>query len=222
MREGSRATSPVSAAEEPIVLVIDDDPLTLDSLTTLFRSIGLRVEAFASATELLQHQLPSVPSCLILDIRLPRLSGFDLQAELSGAGIKIPIIFITGYGDIPMSVKAMKAGAVDFLTKPFREQEILDAVSAALERDRKRRSEERSQLDVQARYGSLSPRERQIMALVTDGLMNKQVAAKIGISEMTVKIHRGHVMRKMGARSLADLVVIAERLGIRGQENPKT
>jgi FixJ family two-component response regulator len=150
------------------------------------------------------------------------LSGFDLQAELTRLGIKIPIIFITGHGDVPMSVQAMKAGAVDFLTKPFREQEILDAVSAALERDRKRRSEERSQLDVQARYGSLSPRERQIMALVTDGLMNKQVAAKIGISEMTVKIHRGHVMRKMGARSLADLVVIAERLGIRGQENPKT
>jgi FixJ family two-component response regulator len=222
MGQRSRATPPVSASEEPIVVIIDDDPLTLSALSSLFRSVGLRVQAFPSATELLQHQLPAAPSCLVLDIRLPRLSGFDLQAELTRLGIKIPIIFITGHGDVPMSVQAMKAGAVDFLTKPFREQEILDAVSAALERDRKRRSEERSQLDVQARYGSLSPRERQIMALVTDGLMNKQVAAKIGISEMTVKIHRGHVMRKMGARSLADLVVIAERLGIRGQENPKT
>jgi FixJ family two-component response regulator len=218
MREGPRATSPVPVAEEPIVLVIDDDPLTLDSLTTLFRSIGLRVEAFPSATELLQHQLPSVPSCLILDIRLPRLSGFDLQAELSRAGIKIPIIFITGYGDIPMSVKAMKAGAVDFLTKPFREQEILDAVTAALERDRKRRSEEKSRLDAQARFGSLTPRERQIMSLVTGGLMNKQVAGKIGISEKTVKIHRGSVMRKMHAKSLAELVMMAESLGVRGQE----
>jgi FixJ family two-component response regulator len=222
MGQRSRATPPASASEEPIVGIIDDDPLTLSALSSLFRSVGLRVQAFPSATELLQHQLPAAPSCLVLDIRLPRLSGFDLQAELTRLGIKIPIIFITGHGDVPMSVQAMKAGAVDFLTKPFREQEILDAVSAALERDRKRRSEERSQLDVQARYGSLSPRERQIMALVTDGLMNKQVAAKIGISEMTVKIHRGHVMRKMGARSLADLVVIAERLGIRGQENPKT
>jgi len=133
MKESSRATAPLSATEEPIVFVIDDDPLTLDSLTTLFRSIGLRVEAFPSATELLQQQLPAVPSCLVLDIRLPRLSGFDLQVELSRAGIKIPIIFITGYGDIPMSVKAMKAGAVDFLTKPFREQEILDAVTAAID-----------------------------------------------------------------------------------------
>jgi FixJ family two-component response regulator len=188
MREGSRATSTVSVAEEPIVLVIDDDPLTLDSLTTLFRSIGLRVEAFPSATELLQHRLPSVPSCLILDIRLPRLSGFDLQAELSREGIKIPIIFITGHGDIPMSVRAMKAGAVDFLTKPFREQEILDAVTTAIERDRKRRSEENSRLDAQARFASLPPRERQVMSLVTSGLMNKQVAGRIGISEKTVKI----------------------------------
>jgi FixJ family two-component response regulator len=219
MKEGVRPTSPVSAAEEPIVFVIDDDPLMLGGLSSLFRSIGLRVEAFASAIELLQHPLPAVPSCLVLDIRLPRLSGFDLQAELNRLGIKIPIIFITGHGDVPMTVKAMKAGAIDFLTKPVREQEILDAVTGALERDRKRRAEEKSNSDAQARFALLTPRERQIMALVTGGLMNKQVAGKIGISERTVKIHRGNVMRKMRIKSLADLVMIAESLGIRGKED---
>jgi len=219
MKQGVRATSPVSAAEEPIVFVIDDDPLMLGGLSTLFRSIGMRVEAFTSATEWLQRPLPAVPSCLVLDIRLPRLSGFDLQAELNRLGIKIPIIFITGHGDVPMSVKAMKAGAIDFLTKPVREQEMLDAVTGALERDRKRRAEEKSNSDARARFALLTPRERQIMALVTGGLMNKQVAGKIGISERTVKIHRGNVMRKMRAKSLADLVMIAESLGIRGKEN---
>ena len=187
MKEGERLTSPVSAAEEPIVFVIDDDPLVLGGLSSLFRSIGLRVEAFTSATELLQHRLPAVPSCLVLDIRLPRLSGFDLQAELNRLGIKIPIIFITGHGDVPISVKAMKAGAIDFLTKPVREQEMLDAVTGALERDRKRRAEEKSNSDARARFALLTPRERQIMALVTGGLMNKQVAGKISISERTVK-----------------------------------
>ena len=218
MRQGPRANSPVSVAEGPIVYVIDDDPLMLGALSMLFRSIDLRVEAFASATEFLQHELPSVPSCLVLDIRLPRLSGFDLQAELGCRGINIPVIFITGHGDIPMTVKAMKAGAVDFLTKPFRDQEMLDAVSAALERDRKRRGEEKFHSGVQARFGSLTPREREVMALVTGGLMNKQVAGKIGISERTVKIHRGNLMRKMHAKSLAELVMMAESLGIRGQE----
>jgi FixJ family two-component response regulator len=218
MREGSRATSPVSAAEEPIVYVIDDDPLMLGALGMLFRSIDLRVEEFASATEFLQHQLPPVPSCLVLDIRLPRLSGFDLQAELGRLGIKMPVIFITGHGDVPMSVKAMKAGAADFLTKPFRDQEMLDAVTAALERDRRHRTEEKSHSEVQARFTSLTPRERQIMALVTGGLMNKQVAGKIGISERTVKIHRGNVMRKMHAKSLAELVLMAQTLGICGHE----
>ena len=222
MKDRVRATSPVSATEEPIVCVIEDDPLTRGALTSLFRSIGLRVEAFASATELLQHPLPAVPSCLVLDIRLPRLSGFDLQAELNRQGVKIPIIFITGHGDVPMSVKAMKAGAIDFLTKPVREQELLDAVTNALERDRKRRDEEKSNSDAQARYALLTPRERQIMALVTGGLMNKQVAGKIGISERTVKIHRGNVMRKMRIKSLADLVMVAESLGIRGKESQES
>jgi FixJ family two-component response regulator len=221
MKEGVRTASPVSVEEEPIVFIVDDDPVVLGSLSSLFRSIGLRVEAFASAAELLQHPLPAVPSCLVLDIRLPRVGGFDLQAELSRLGIKIPIIFITGHGDIPMSVKAMKEGAIDFLTKPLREQEMLDAVTAALERDRKRRGEEKSNSDERARFALLTPRERQIMALVTGGLMNKQVAGRIGISERTVKIYRGSVMRKMCAKSLADLVMIAENLGIRGQEEPK-
>jgi FixJ family two-component response regulator len=148
------------------------------------------------------------------------LSGLDLQAELGRLGINMPVIFITGYGDIPMSVRAMKAGAVDFLTKPFRDQEMVDAVTAALQRDRKRRSEEESHSDVQARFASLTQRERQIMGLVTGGLMNKQVAARIGISERTVKIHRGNLMRKMQAKSLAELVVMAQIVGIRGQENP--
>ncbi len=218
MKKGAPTTSAASIADEANVLVIDDDPLTRGALSSLFRSVGLSVRTFASATELLEHPLPAVPSCLVLDVRLPRLSGFDLQAELSRLGVKIPIIFITGHGDIPMSVQAMKAGAVDFLTKPFRDQEMLDAVTGALERDLKRRREEQSNLDIQARFESLTPRERQIMALVTAGLMNKEVAFRIGISEMTVKIHRGHMMRKMGMKSLADLVLIAENLGIRGQE----
>ena len=217
MKKGAPTASAVPTTDDPIVLVIDDDPLTRGALSSLFRSVGLNVRTFASATELLQNPLPAVPSCLVVDVRLPRLSGFDLQTELSRLGVKIPIIFITGHGDIPMSVKAMKAGAVDFLTKPFRDQEMLDAVTGAIERDLMRRREEQSNLDIRARFESLTPRERQIMALVTAGHMNKVVAARIGISEMTVKIHRGHVMRKMGTRSLADLVLIAENLGIRGQ-----
>jgi FixJ family two-component response regulator len=219
MKKGASATSVVPTKDEPIVVVIDDDPLTRGALSSLFRSVGLGVKTFASATELLEHPLPDVPSCLVVDVRLPRLSGIDLQTELIRLGVKIPIIFITGHGDIPMTVQAMKAGAVDFLTKPFRDQEMLDAVTGALERDVKRRREEQSNLDIRTRFETLTPRERQIMALVTAGLMNKVVAARIGISEMTVKIHRGHMMRKMGAKSLADLVLMAENLGIRGQGN---
>jgi FixJ family two-component response regulator len=215
MVKGSRSSVP--PGEDPIVFVVDDDPLTRGSLSSLFRSVGLGVKALSSATELLDNPLPSVPSCLVLDVRLPRLSGFDLQTELSRMGVKLPIIFITGHGDIPMSVKAMKAGAVDFLTKPFRDQEMLDAVTGALARDRERRAREQSDSDMRARFETLTAREREIMALVTTGLMNKQVGGRIGISEMTVKIHRGHVMRKMGTRSLADLVLAAEKLGIRGQ-----
>jgi len=220
MREGVPPASPVvSATEDPIVFVVDDDPLTRGALSSLFRSIGLQVKAFASASELLKYPLPAVPSCLVLDIRMPRISGLDLQSELDRVGVRIPIIFITGHGDIPMSVKAMKAGAVDFLTKPFRDQEMLDAVSGALERDQNRRNEEKANSEMRARFELLTPREREIMSLVTAGLMNKQVADKVGISEMTVKIHRGHVMRKMGTKTLADLVLIAQNLGVRGKKS---
>jgi len=223
--ETARSASRISTAEvivEPTVYVVDDDRLIREMLSSLFRSVGLRVRLFESAQELLQSELEDAPSCLVLDIRMPRLSGFDLQAELAKSNIRIPIIFLTGHGDVSTSVRAMKAGAVDFLTKPFHEQEMLDAVTAALERDQKRCNEERSHSDLQDRFALLSNRERQIMALVTDGLMNKQVASKIGIADQTVKIHRGNLMRKMHAKSLADLVLMAETLGIRGREQAES
>ena len=212
-----RPTSPrnLANAEEPIVFVIDDDAPVREALGNLFRSVGLRVEVFGSASEFLQSKLPGVPGCLILDIRLPRLSGLDFQTELAKAGIHIPVIFMTGHGDIPMSVRAMKAGAVDFLTKPFRDQDMLDAVTTAIERDRNSRNEARILSGLHALFATLTPREREVMALVTAGLMNKQIAAEIGIAEITVKIHRGHIMRKMAAKSLADLVRMAEALGLR-------
>jgi FixJ family two-component response regulator len=212
-----RPTPPrdLTSAEQPIVFVIDDDESMRRALTNLFQSVGLRVEVFGSAPELLQSNLPDVASCLVLDIRLPGLSGLDFQAELAKANIHIPIIFMTGHGDIPMTVRAMKAGAIDFLTKPFRHQEMLDAVAIAIERDRKRRTDQKKISNAQALFETLTPRERDVLALVAAGLMNKQIAAEIGIAEITVKIHRGHVMKKMGTRSLADLVRITEMLGIR-------
>jgi len=193
---------------------VDDDRDFRESLAALFDSVGFKVKTFGSAAELLATKLPDVVSCLVLDVRLPKLSGLDLQAELARANISIPIIFVTGHGDIPMSVGAMKAGAVDFLTKPFREQDILDAVTRALDRDRKRRQAEWRLADLRSRLGTLTHREREVMAFVTAGFMNKQIADRLDIAEVTIKAHRGQVMRKMGARSLADLVKIAEALEI--------
>jgi FixJ family two-component response regulator len=218
MSDRSPSSRAGAATEEPVVLVIDDDPSLREALSSLFRSVGLRVEVFASAPELLRKKLPETASCLVLDIRLPKRSGLEFQTELANANIQIPIIFITAHGDIPMSVKAMKAGAVDFLTKPFRDQDLLDAVALALERDRKRREEERAVAELRSLFEGLTPREREVMSLVTTGLMNKQIAGDLGVSEITIKLHRGHVMRKMRAKSLADLVRMAEVLGIRRGE----
>src|SRR5215831_9145086 len=198
-----------------MVFVVDDDESLREALRSLFRSVSLKVETFGSAADLLRSKLPDVASCLVLDVRLPGLSGLDFQAELAKANIDIPIIFMTGHGDIPMSVQAMKAGAVDFLTKPFRDQDMLDAVAAALERDRNRRKDEQQLSELRTRFEALTEREREVMGLVTAGLMNKQIAGELELSEITVKIHRGHVMRKMAARSLADLVRMAEVLGLR-------
>jgi FixJ family two-component response regulator len=200
---------------QSIVFVVDDDASLRDALSSLLRSVGLRVEVFGSTADFLKGRLPDAVSCLVLDIRLPGVSGLDFQAELAKAGIHIPIIFITGHGDIPMTVRAMKAGAVEFLTKPFRDQDLLDAVQVALERDRSRRAEDNAVHDLRTRFESLTPREQEVIGLVTAGLMNKQVAAELGVSEITVKVHRGNIMKKMGARSLADLVRMADALGIR-------
>jgi FixJ family two-component response regulator len=199
----------------PAVFVVDDDASVREALDSLFRSIGLQAKTFGSAAEFLQNKLPDAPSCLVLDVRLPGLSGLDFQTELAAAGLHIPIIFMTGHGDIPMTVKAMKAGAVEFLPKPFRDQDMLDAVQQALERDRERR-ERNSGLDkLKSSFDTLTPREQEVMGLVTAGLMNKQVAGEIGVSEITAKVHRGSIMRKMGAKSLAELVRMADALGVR-------
>ena len=211
MTPGRTSDGEMSAAG-PVVYVVDDDESLRDALGSLFRSVGLRVEVFSSAADLLRTTFPDVDSCLVLDVRLPGVSGLDFQAQLSRDNNNIPIIFMTGHGDIPMSVRAMKAGAIDFLAKPFRDQDMLDAVNAAIERDRARRQTERSLAGGRALFASLTAREREIMGHVTAGLMNKQIAAEVGLSEITVKIHRGNVMKKMNARSLADLVRMAEIL----------
>jgi FixJ family two-component response regulator len=198
---------------QTLVFVIDDDESVRESLQSLLRSVGHAVQSFGSAQEFLSRKRPNVPGCLVLDVRMPGLSGLDLQAELSRAGIRIPVIFLTGHGDIPMSVRAMKAGAVEFFTKPFHDQDLLDAVREAIERDRAARRE-RAEVDgLRSLYDSLTPREREVMALVVRGLLNKQVAFELEISEITVKVHRHQVMKKMRAESVADLVRMAERLG---------
>ena len=202
------------SAKEPIVFVVDDDVSMRRALANLFQSVGLKVEVFGSAPEMLRSKLPDVPSCLVLDIRLPGLSGLDFQTELAKANVRMPVIFMTGHGDIPMTVRAMKGGAIDFLTKPFRDQDMLDAVVTAIERDRQRRESDKVLASLQALLETLTARERQILVLVSSGLMNKQIAAELGLAEITVKIHRGHIMKKMGAKSLVDLVKKAETLGI--------
>src|SRR5262245_2101478 len=199
---------------EPMVFVIDDDEGVRQALQRLFQSVDLKVEAFGSAAEFLKQKMPSAPSCLVLDVRLPGISGLDFQSELAQAKIDIPVIFITGHGDIPMSVKAMRAGAVEFLPKPFRDQDLLDAVRVGIDRDRARRETESATSNLRKRYDGLTAREQQIIALVSSGLLNKQIAAEIGVTEVTVKVHRGNMMRKMGAKSLAELVRMVDALGV--------
>jgi FixJ family two-component response regulator len=213
--ERPKSSQAPASAKEPIVFIVEDDASMRRALSNLFQSVGLEVELFGSASEMLKSKLPDVASCLVLDIRLPGLSGLDFQTELAKANIHIPIIFMTGHGDIQMTVRAMKGGAVDFLTKPFRDQEMLDAVVRAIERDRKRREGDEIVANLQKLFETLTPREQEVLALVSSGLMNKQIAAELGLAEITVKIHRGHIKKKMGAKSLADLVRTAETLGIR-------
>jgi len=201
-------------AGDAIVYIVDDDAPLRESLMNLLRSMGLRVAAFASAQEFLRSPRPDGPSCLVLDVRLPGLSGLELQQRLAEADLAMPIIFMTGHGDVPMTVQAMKAGAVEFLTKPFRDQELLDAIHQALARDRHAREQRAQSEALRRRYRTLTPRERDVLALVVTGLLNKQIAGELGTSEATVKVHRQHVMAKMGAGSLAALVRMADRLGI--------
>lgn len=210
----SKGPGVAGSAQSPVVMIVDDDAAIRASLDSLFRSIGLETRLFSSPSELLGGALPDGPACIVLDIRLPGVSGLDLQGQLTRQGIEFPIVFMTGHGDIPMSVRAMKAGAVDFLSKPFRDQDMLDAVTLALERDTQRRTQSAALDDLRAQYETLTSREREVMGYVTAGLMNKQVAGLMELSEITVKIHRGNVMRKMGVRSLADLVRKAEALGV--------
>jgi FixJ family two-component response regulator len=197
---------------EPTIIIVDDDPGMRESLDALLRSVGLHVKALASVPEFVKDGRPEGPACLVLDVRLPGRSGLDFQRELSAANIHVPIIFITGYGDIPMSVRAIKGGAIEFLTKPFRDQDLLDAIQLGLERDRAWLENQKALAALRARFETLTPREREVMALVVAGRLNKQIAYQIGISEITVKVHRGQVMRKMKAASLPDLARMADKL----------
>jgi len=212
----------VSSQPRPVVYIVDDDCSVANSLSNLFKSVGLNAEVYNSASDLRLEELADGPSCLVLDVRLPGVSGLDFQEELCQANIRIPIVFMTGHGDIPMTVKAMKGGAVDFLAKPFREQAMLDAVALGIENDRKRRAEETAVSDLRERFESLTVREREVMALVTAGMMNKQVAAQTGLAEITVKVHRGRIMKKMGSRSFVDLVRSAEMLGMHRKMHRET
>ena len=204
---------------EATVFIVDDDAQVRESLKDLIRSVGLRVELFASAQEFLRARHPDVPTCLVLDVRMPGLSGLDLQKQASEAGLEIPIIFITGHGDIPMTVRAMKAGAIEFLSKPFRDQDLLDAIQQALERSRKAREQQAVTKELRRRFASLTSRQREVMERVVAGLINKETGAELGISEKTVKIQRHQVMEKMGARSLPELVRMADSLGIIGRKS---
>jgi FixJ family two-component response regulator len=215
IRHTSNQSAPAPAPTGAFVAVVDDDPSVLDALDSLLRSVSLSTRLFSSPGDLLAAQLPAGPGCIVLDVRLPGVSGLDFQEHLTKSGIDRPIVFMTGHGDIPMTVRAMKAGAIDFLAKPFRDQDMLDAVMAAIDRDTTNRSATAVLVDLRAEFESLTPREREVMTHVVAGLMNKQVAGILGLSEITVKIHRGNVMRKMGVRTLADLVRKAEALGLK-------